>query len=99
MERSLLALKAVMVMKRNIMFLILFIYCFVIMFTGCTEATKTQQRCVKCGNPATTSLMGPADIIRKNGISVSSCKEITSGVYSASVCDSCVGHVAEIKPY
>lgn len=85
-------------MKRNILFLVILICCFMIMFTGCTEDTKTQPLCVKCGGTATTTLSGPADIIQKNGISLSDCTQITSSVYSASVCDSCVGPVAEIKP-
>ena len=68
------------------------------MFTGCTENTKTQPLCVKCGRTATTTLSGPADIIQKNGLSLSDCKQITSNIYSASVCDSCVGPVAENKP-
>ena len=85
-------------MKRNVLFLVLVLCCFAIMFTGCTEDTKTEQLCVKCGGTATTTLSGPADIIQKNGISLSDCKQITANVYSAYVCDSCIGPVAEIKP-
>lgn len=83
-------------MKRNIMVLLL--CCFVMMCTGCTEDTKTEHRCVKCGGTATSTLSGPADIMQNNGISISDCKEITSLVYSAYVCDSCVGRVAKVKP-
>ena len=85
-------------MKRNILFLVILLCCFATMFTGCTENTKTQPLCVKCGETATTTLSGPADIIQKNGISLSDCKQITSNIYSVSVCDSCVGPVAENKP-
>ena len=85
-------------MKRNILFLFFLLCCFAMVCTGCTEDTKTEQLCVKCGGTATTILSGPADIMQKNGIAISDCTQITSNVYSASVCNSCVGHVAEIKP-
>lgn len=90
-------------MKRNILFLVIIVCCFAIMLTGCTEDTKTQDTktqplCVKCGGTATTTLSGTADIMQKSGISISDCKHITSNVYSAYVCDSCLGPVAEIKP-
>lgn len=85
-------------MKRNIMVLVLLLCCFVIMCTGCTDDTKVKKICVKCGRTATTTLCGPADIMQKNGISISDCRQITHNIYSASVCDSCVGPVAEIKP-
>lgn len=86
-------------MKRNILFLVLLLCCFTIILTGCTEDTKMEQhRCVKCGGTATTTLSGPAEIIQKNGISLINCRQITSNIYSAYVCDSCIGPVAEIKP-
>lgn len=85
-------------MKRNIILLILLLCCIAIICTGCTENAKTEHLCVKCGKTATTTLSGPADIMQENGISISNCKQITSNVYSAYVCDSCVGRVAEIKP-
>ena len=85
-------------MKRSILFSLLLICCFTIFCTGCTEDTKTEHLCVKCGKTATTTLSGPADIMQENGISISNCKQITSNVYSAYVCDSCVGPVAKIKP-
>lgn len=85
-------------MKRNLLFLVLVLCCFAIMLTGCTEDKKVENLCVKCGGKATTTLSGPADIMQKNGISLSDCKQITSNVYSAYVCDSCIGPVAEIKP-
>lgn len=85
-------------MKRNMLFLILLSCFFMIICTGCAEETNTKQLCVKCGRTATTTLSGPADIMQKNGISISDCKQITSNVYSAPICDSCTGPVAEIKP-
>ena len=84
-------------MKHSIL-LVLLLCSFAIMFTGCTNDTKIEQFCVKCGKTATTTISGPAGIMQKNGISISDCKQIASSVYSASVCDSCVGSVAEIKP-
>ncbi len=84
-------------MKHNII-LILLLCSFGIMFAGCAEDTRTEQLCVKCGGTATTTLSGTAGIMQKNGISISDCKQITSNIYSASVCDSCVGYVADIKP-
>ncbi len=72
---------------------------FLALFTGCTEdEKKTEAVCVKCGGIATTVLSGPADIMEKNGISLSACSQITSDVYAAYVCESCVGPVAEVKP-
>lgn len=67
------------------------------MCTGCTEYTEEHLN-VKCGGTATTTLSGPADIMEKNGISILDCNQITSNIYSAYVCDSCVGPVVEIKP-
>lgn len=93
-----MVLKEIMAVKRNLILLVLLICCFTIMCTGCTEDTNTEHLCVKCGDAATTTLSGPADIMQKNGISISDCKQITSNVYSAYVCDSCIGPVAEIKP-
>ncbi len=85
-------------MKRNILFFLVLMCCLATMLMGCTEDTKTEHRCVKCGGTATTTLSGPADIMQKNGISISDCEQITSNVYYAYVCDSCIGPVAEIKP-
>lgn len=86
-------------MKRNILLSVLFLCCFLVLFTGCEEEdTVTEHLCVKCGKTATTSLSGPADILQKNGISISDCQHIASDIYSAYVCDSCVGPVATIKP-
>ncbi len=85
-------------MKRKTMVLVLFLCCFVIMCAGCTEDEKTEQLCMKCGGIATATLSGNADTMQKNGISISDCKQITSDIYSVSVCDSCIGPVAEIKP-
>ena len=82
--------------KYNLMLLLL-LSCFVIVLIGCTSNTN-KNVCVKCGNTATTTLSGGADIMQKNGISIKDCKEITSNVYSAYVCDSCVGPVADVKP-
>ncbi|MBQ3088055.1 MAG: hypothetical protein IJC36_00300 [Clostridia bacterium] len=67
---------------------------------GCTtdDGVNTESLCVKCGGTATTTLTGPADIIEKNGISISECTQITSSIYSAPICDYCLGPVAEIKP-
>ena len=83
-------------MKRNILLLIVILCCFAVMCTGCKEDAK--HLCVKCGGIATTTISGPASIMEGNGISVSDCKQITSNVYSAYICDSCVGPVAELKP-
>lgn len=85
-------------MKRNLLCLVLLLCGFAMMCTGCAEDTKTEHICVKCGGTATTTLSGPADILQKNGISIGDCRQITSNIYSAYVCDSCVGPVAEIKP-
>ena len=85
-------------MKHKIIFSLLLTF-LLILFTGCTEPeSEPKSSCVKCGNTATTTLVGPADIIQKNGISLSDCTTITSNIYSAPVCNSCVGPVAEIKP-
>jgi len=86
-------------MKRNMLFGLLLIFCFVILCTGCTDNAKAEQACVKCGNTATTVLSGPADIMTKNGISIADCKQVTSIVYSAPICDSCLGPVAKIKTH
>ncbi len=85
-------------MKRSILFLVILMCCFAIMLTGCTENEEPQPLCVKCGGTATTTLAGPAGIIQKYGISISDCTLIASDIYSAPVCDSCRGPVAEIKP-
>ena len=80
-------------MKRNIVIFVLLLGCLTMMCIGCAS-TEEQHRCVKCGGIATTTLSGPAEILQKNGISISDCEQITSNVYSAYVCDSCVGPVA-----
>lgn len=85
-------------MKRNILFLVILMCCFAIMFTGCTKNEEPQPLCVKCGEEATTTLSGPADILQKNGISISDCTQITSNIYSAYICNSCIDPVSEIKP-
>ncbi len=85
-------------MKRNIF--ILALCCLIIVFTGCAKSEPKQvARCVKCGNTATSTLMGPAEILRKNGISISQCDLVTGNVYSAPICDSCTGPVAELEPW
>ena len=87
-------------MKKYMIILFLLICCISIILCSCTETEdkKTEKLCVKCGKTATTTLSGPSEILKKNGIDISQCKRITSSVYSAPVCDSCVGPVAEIKP-
>ena len=58
----------------------------------------TKNHCVKCGSTATTTLSGSADIMEKNGISLSSCNQISSTIYSAYLCDSCCGPVHHVTP-
>lgn len=84
-------------MKRNVI-LLLVICCVLIFCNGCAGNTSTEHLCAKCGKTATTTISGPADIMQKNGISISDCTKITSNVYTAYICDSCAGPVAEIKP-
>lgn len=74
----------------------LFIICFAIILSGCEGEEK--KVCAKCGGEATTTLSGPAKIIESHGISLSKCEQITSGVYTAHVCNSCIGPVVEITP-
>ena len=76
-----------------------FVLCWVgIICTGCAMSEEAEPLCVKCGKIATTTLSGTADIMQKNGISISDCSPITSQIYSANICDSCIGRVANIKP-
>ena len=80
-------------MKHTILFLLL--CSLALLWTGCAEEEAPTRTCVKCGNPATTTLSGPAEILQSYGISLADCVEITSNIYSVYVCDSCVGPVAE----
>ncbi len=84
-------------MKCKIILFFLSIYCFSLIFVGCTENTE-KNFCVKCGKIATTTLSGPEETMESNGISISECTQITANVYTAYVCNSCIGPVAEIKP-
>lgn len=84
-------------MKYKILILSLLVCFCTTCFTAC-QKQEEQHFCAKCGAIATTTLSGPADIIEKNGISITQCTQITSDIYTAYVCQSCVGLVAELKP-
>lgn len=75
-------------MKRNAILLILLLFCFAMVFIGCTDDTNEKKTCVKCGGTATTTLSGTADTMQQYGIPIGNCKKITSNVYTANVCDS-----------
>jgi hypothetical protein len=74
--------------KRRLICLISFVCFLAILCSGCSEETS---RCVKCGGVATTILSGSKEIIKQNGISIVDCEEITESVYSAAMCESCIG--------
>ena len=77
-------------LKRN--FLLLLVLACVVAFlcVGCTEEADAKHTCVKCGDEADTLLSGSADMMRNNGISIRKCRQVTSTVYAAYVCDSCM---------
>ena len=85
-------------MKRNIILFVLILCSFVFSCTGCTEDAQIAHRCVKCGKIATTTLSGAKEIMQGYGISIGDCRQVTSNVYSAYVCDACAGPVVEITP-
>lgn len=66
----------------------------VVFLFGCNN-TKTASKCVKCGRASTSTLCGPAEQMRRNGVDLSDCTLVTSGVYSAPICSDCLGPVAE----
>ena len=78
-------------MKNKILFLIVFLSCFLLFFSGCDSVAKSETLCVKCGKTATSTFTGTSYVMQQNGISLSDCKQITDDVYSAYVCDSCIG--------
>ena len=80
-------------MKRNRAVLVTLVCCFAMLFAGCTE--EPQPLCVKCGGEATSTLMGPAEMMRKNGISINDCTLVTGNIYSAPICEACAGPVAK----
>ena len=87
-----------MTIKRKIMVFLLVLICLLSMLAGCvgnTEQTKTR---AKCGGKATTTISGTAETLKSSGIPLSACRKITSNIYSADVCGSCTGPVAELTP-
>lgn len=82
-------------MKYKKIILSIFI-CLVMLFVGCTQENQKETLCVKCGAVATTTLSGPADIMAKYGISTNKCTQITTSVYSAPVCDTCVTNMGPV---
>lgn len=68
---------------------------FTLTLFGCSGTGNTASNCVKCGNPSTYTLCGPAEQMLSEGISLNKCTQVTSNVYSAPLCDSCMGPVAE----
>ena len=90
-------------MKRKLLSLALTLVCCSVMITGCAGDTTPQKTtlkttCAKCGKTATTTMYGPAKLLQDSGIPLSACNKVTGEMYSADVCGSCVGLVAEIKP-
>ena len=90
-------------MKKKILSMALAIVCIFTIFTGCTGKNTPQKNtskttCAKCGKTATTSMYGPAELLQDSGIPLSACNKVSGEMYSANVCGSCVGLVAEIKP-
>ena len=87
-------------MRRKIMCTLLVLACVSALTAGCGLQNKKAEihYCAKCGREATSTLSGPAKIMESNGIPLSACEQVVSGVYSAYVCGSCTGPVADIKP-
>lgn len=81
---------------RNIIILLAVLFCFVIMFTKYNKKAKKETLCVKCGNIATATISGSVDTMKKNNIPLSECRKITSNVYSAYVCNSCIGEFGPV---
>lgn len=67
---------------------------------GCSKniAPVVKSYCVKCGNVATQTLSGSEEYMISNDIPISKCTHVASNIYTASICDSCLGPVATIKP-
>lgn len=68
---------------------------------GCTEQvteTTPANECAKCGGEATQTVSGTDKDMENLGIPVNNRKRITSNIYRAYLCDSCVGPVVELKP-
>ena len=87
-------------MSRKTVCTLLALICISALAAGCGAQQKEAEihYCAKCGREATTTLSGPAEIMESSGIPLSACKQGVSGVYSAYVCGSCTGPVADIKP-
>lgn len=64
----------------------------VLLLAGCSTAKETHT-CVICGGEANRTLSGPMQQMAAYGISEDECSEITSGVYTAHVCEQCIGPV------
>lgn len=58
-------------------------------FIGCVEK-KSETACVKCGKEATCTISGTANDMTSEGISLNKCSNITSNIYTAHLCDSCL---------
>lgn len=82
-------------MKRSVIGICLLLSILLTILTGCTSESNEFTPCAKCGNRATTTISGPEYILQQNGIPISKCKKVTSNVYTAYVCNSCVGRVAD----
>ncbi len=89
-------------MKYKIIFVILFLMCLSVIFTGCSGDTQNDTEtiiCAKCGGTATTTISGPAGIMESNGIPLSKCKKTSEYVYTAYICDSCLGPVYRLESW
>lgn len=72
---------------------ILFVLILLLMLCGCSTEEKQTNYCAVCGGVADTTLSGPLELVTSKGISVSDCKEVTAGIYTAHICERCLGPV------
>ena len=86
-------------MKRRLFAMLIALVMMATLLAGCTEEPeKVTYSCAKCGDSATKVISGTADYMEDEQIPLSKCKKVVDGIYSARLCDDCMGPVAEIKP-
>lgn len=62
-----------------------------LILVGCVK--EESKECAICGGIANSTFSGPLTQMQDYGISVDECRQITSGIYTANVCSSCVSAV------
>ena len=84
-------------MKKLKLLILVSVLSFTLFLFGCTKATESPKQeinyCAKCGDIANNVVSGSKFSMEQQGIPLSKCRSVTSTVYSAYLCDNCLGPV------